>query len=83
SRNRRAGELLGRGVARADIEPQLGHTAESLHVLPLIASALQGAGVSAPAVTGLAAVVEGRQDAAAWAHAVTAPVKAGRVRSAA
>jgi 1-acyl-sn-glycerol-3-phosphate acyltransferase len=84
SRNRRAGELLGRGVARAEIEPRLGQTAESLHVLPRIATALQRAGVPAPVVAGLAAVVEGEQDAATWARAVTAPAKTStRVRSAA
>jgi glycerol-3-phosphate dehydrogenase (NAD(P)+) len=73
SRNRRAGELLGRGVARADIEPTLGQTAESLHVVPLLAQALAAAGVRAPAVTGLAAVVDGEQDALTWAQHLTAP----------
>jgi glycerol-3-phosphate dehydrogenase (NAD(P)+) len=83
SRNRRAGELLGRGVASAEIEPRLGQTAESLHILPLVATALERAGIRAPAVTGLAAVVAGAQDASAWAHAVTAPAGAKRIRSAA
>jgi glycerol-3-phosphate dehydrogenase (NAD(P)+) len=83
SRNRRAGELLGRGVARADIEPTLGQTAESLHVVPLIAQALAEAGVRAPAVTGLAAVVEGEQDAATWAQDITAPNVKARPRRAA
>ncbi|MCW2957653.1 MAG: 1-acylglycerol-3-phosphate O-acyltransferase [Solirubrobacterales bacterium] len=83
SRNRRAGELLALGVARADIEPRLGQTAEALHVLPLLAAALEHDGVRAPAVAGLAAVVEGEQDAGEWAQAVTAPVKPSRVRRAA
>lgn len=83
SRNRRAGELLGRGVARADIEPTLGQTAESLHIVPLLAQALQRAGMHAPAVAGLAAVVDGEQDPAEWAQAVTAPAQARRPRRAA
>ncbi|MCW3040024.1 MAG: 1-acylglycerol-3-phosphate O-acyltransferase [Solirubrobacterales bacterium] len=83
SRNRRAGELLGRGVARADIEPQLGQTAESLHVVPLIARAMESAGVRAPALAGLAAVVEGVDDPAAWAQAITAPTRPRRASRAA
>lgn len=83
SRNRRAGELLGRGVARADIEPTLGQTAEALHSVPLVAAALRDAGVRAPVLTGLAAVLEGEGDVADWAARVTAPAKAGKTRRAA
>ncbi len=83
SRNRRAGELLARGVTRAEIEPRLGQTAEALHALPLLAATMERAGTRAPAISGLAEVIRGDQDAAAWARAVTAPVRSGRSRRAA
>jgi glycerol-3-phosphate dehydrogenase (NAD(P)+) len=73
SRNRRAGELLAAGTAPADIEGALGQAAESLDALPLLALALREGGVDAPAVCGLADVVEGRVDAGDWASAITAP----------
>jgi hypothetical protein len=46
--------------------------AEALDALPLLAAALREGGVDAPAVDGLAAVVEGRVEPEAWAQAVTA-----------
>jgi glycerol-3-phosphate dehydrogenase (NAD(P)+) len=73
SRNRRAGELLAAGTHPDAIEQQLGQTPESLDALPLLAHALASAGVDAPTVEGLAAVVEGRADATDWAAAITAP----------
>jgi glycerol-3-phosphate dehydrogenase (NAD(P)+) len=73
SRNRRAGELLAAGTAPQDIEGALGQAAESLDALPLLALALREGGVDAPAVSGLADVVEGRVDAGDWASAITAP----------
>jgi glycerol-3-phosphate dehydrogenase (NAD(P)+) len=78
SRNRRAGELLAQGVPREQIGTALGQAAESLDVLPLLAAALREDGIDAPAVRGLAAVLEGREDAGAWAQGVTAPRKAPR-----
>ena len=83
SRNRRAGELLGRGMPAARSSRTLGQTAESLDALPLLAATLQADGVAAPVVDGLAAVVEGRLEAEAWAADVTAPAHAKhRVRAA-
>jgi glycerol-3-phosphate dehydrogenase (NAD(P)+) len=76
SRNRRAGELLAAGTAPADIAGTLGQAAESLDALPLLAHALRAGGVDAPAVCGLADVVEGRVDAGDWASAITAPPRA-------
>jgi glycerol-3-phosphate dehydrogenase (NAD(P)+) len=76
SRNRRAGELLAAGTAPGDIEGALGQAAESLDALPLLAHALRAGGVDAPAVCGLADVVEGRVDAGDWASAITAPPRA-------
>jgi glycerol-3-phosphate dehydrogenase (NAD(P)+) len=78
SRNRRAGELLAAGTAPGDIEDRLGHAAESLDALPLLAVALRAGGVDAPAVCGLADVVEGRVDAGDWAAAITAPPRRGK-----
>jgi glycerol-3-phosphate dehydrogenase (NAD(P)+) len=73
SRNRRAGELLGGGMPSPEIEPSLGHAAEGLDALPLLAYAMREHGVDAPAVEGLAAVVEGRTDPGTWAEGLTAP----------
>lgn len=73
SRNRRAGEMLGRGVPVAEIGSALGQTAEGLDALPLLAARLKEARVRAPAIEGLAAVVEGREDAEEWAASLTAP----------
>lgn len=73
SRNRRAGELLAAGTPPTEIETAIGQTPESLDALPLLAHALSDAGVDAPAVAGLAAVVEGRVDATDWAATITAP----------
>ena len=75
SRNRRAGELLAAGTAPQDIEGALGQAAESLDALPLLALALREGGVDAPAVCGLADVVQGRVDAGDWASAITTPPK--------
>jgi 1-acyl-sn-glycerol-3-phosphate acyltransferase len=72
---RRTGELLAAG---ADIEGATGQHAESLDALPLLAHALSSAGVHAPTVAGLAAVVEGRADATDWAAAITAPPRRGK-----
>jgi 1-acyl-sn-glycerol-3-phosphate acyltransferase len=83
SRNRRAGELLGLGMAADDIEPALGQAAEGLDALPLLARALADGGVDAPATAGLAAVVEGRLSAGEWAETVTAPPRRRRFARAA
>jgi glycerol-3-phosphate dehydrogenase (NAD(P)+) len=83
SRNRRAGELLGLGVPTQEIAPRLGQTAEALDALPLLARALREDGLAAPTVEGLAAVVEGRDDAASWAQAVTTPRPRAKPRRAA
>ncbi len=73
SRNRRAGELLGAGMPAAAIGTELGQTAESLDTMPLLARALRDGGIDAPAIRGLADVVEGRVPVERWAQDVTAP----------
>jgi hypothetical protein len=65
--------LAGAGNLVATVAVQPAMAAEALDALPLLAAALREGGVDAPAVDGLAAVVEGRVEAAAWAEAVTAP----------
>jgi glycerol-3-phosphate dehydrogenase (NAD(P)+) len=66
SRNRRAGELLGSGVPAAQIPDRIGQASEALDSVPLCAETVAGAGIEAPALEGLAALIEGRIDALAW-----------------
>lgn len=72
-RNRRAGEMLARGVPTADVGAAIGQVAESLDTLPLLAKALDDRGLRAPATRALADVVEGRGSALAFAELITAP----------
>src|SRR5205807_2372173 len=60
SRNRRAGELLARGVPGSEISQALGQTAEAVDCVPLLASVARDEHVDAPALSSLAALVEGR-----------------------
>jgi 1-acyl-sn-glycerol-3-phosphate acyltransferase len=66
SRNRRAGELLAQGIARDDIPSVLGQVPEALHVAPVLARAMDEAGVRSPATHELAALAEGRIEAGQW-----------------
>jgi 1-acyl-sn-glycerol-3-phosphate acyltransferase len=78
SRNRRAGELLSQGVAPDQIAPLLGHAVEAVDSVPLLACAARQASVEAPAIAGLAALVEGRIEPERWAETVTAPTRKKR-----
>lgn len=78
SRNRRAGELLAKGVPAGEIANALGQAAEAVDSVPLLAAMLREARVRAPATTALAALVEGRIDAAQWTASVTRPAVAPR-----
>ena len=73
SRNRRAGEMLAQGVPAEDIDSALGQTAEAVACVPLLAERVQAAGVDAPALRGLAGVIEGQLDPAEWTESLTAP----------
>jgi glycerol-3-phosphate dehydrogenase (NAD(P)+) len=73
SRNRRAGELLAAGVAADEIGPALGHTAEAVESVPLLAARVREAGVEAPVLGGLAGMIEGSVEPARWTAALTAP----------
>jgi 1-acyl-sn-glycerol-3-phosphate acyltransferase len=66
SRNRRAGELLGSGVPAAQIPERLGQASEGLDSVPLIAAAVEGAGVEAGGLNGLAALIAGEVTAVEW-----------------
>jgi glycerol-3-phosphate dehydrogenase (NAD(P)+) len=65
-RNRRAGELLGRGTPAGEIPAQIGQASEGLDAVPLLAAATSAAGGSAEALAGLAALIRGEIDADAW-----------------
>jgi 1-acyl-sn-glycerol-3-phosphate acyltransferase len=82
SRNRRAGELLGQGIPAAEIARALGQAAEAVDSVPLLASAAREARLDAPALDGLAALVEGRIEPDQWAATVTEPPRPKRSRSA-
>ena len=66
SRNRRAGELLGRGTPPEQIPALIGQAVEALDSVPLIARAVANAGIEAHGLAGLADLVEGRVDAERW-----------------
>jgi len=55
------------------IEPELGQAAEALSSVGLLAGTLRREGMRAPAVEGLAALVEGRIAPDEWAAGVTRP----------
>jgi 1-acyl-sn-glycerol-3-phosphate acyltransferase len=59
SRNRRAGELLGSGVPAGQIKQELGHVAEAVDTVPLLATVLENAGADAPTVFALRDLVNG------------------------
>jgi glycerol-3-phosphate dehydrogenase len=82
SRTRRAGELLAQGVPAETIGIELGRAAEAVDSVPLLAAVARDAHVEAPALEGLAALVEGRIEPDRWAATVIAPSRR-RQRSAA
>ncbi|MFL5818541.1 MAG: 1-acylglycerol-3-phosphate O-acyltransferase [Conexibacter sp.] len=78
SRNRRAGELLAQGMPAVEIGPALGHTAEAVETVPLLAALLRNAQLPAPATLGLAALVEGSIEPEHWTAAITQPTRRPR-----
>ena len=81
SRERRAGELLARGVPVAEIGRVLGGGAEALKSVALLAAAARVARVDAPALDGLAAVLDGRIDPEQWAATVARDAANDRPRT--
>jgi glycerol-3-phosphate dehydrogenase (NAD(P)+) len=65
-RNRRAGELLGRGTPAAEIPAKIGQASEGLDAVPLLAEATSASGGRSEALSGLAALIRGEIDAEAW-----------------
>jgi glycerol-3-phosphate dehydrogenase (NAD(P)+) len=65
-RNRRAGELLGRGTPAEEIPGLIGQASEGLDAVPLLADAIGASGAPAEALSGLAALIRGEIDTEAW-----------------
>lgn len=65
-RNRRAGELLGRGTPAEEIPALIGQASEGLDAVPLLAEATAAAGGRADALSGLAALIGGEIGADEW-----------------
>ena len=80
SRNRRAGELLGRGVPADQIAAILEETPESLDAVPLLVRAFEEAGLEAPATKDLGALIDGRLGPEEWVASVRARKPRGRFR---
>jgi glycerol-3-phosphate dehydrogenase (NAD(P)+) len=72
SRNRSAGELLAQGVPGAEIPDRLGQAVEALETVPLLARAIESAGISAPITAALARLIEGSMPLEDWVGLVRA-----------
>jgi glycerol-3-phosphate dehydrogenase (NAD(P)+) len=79
--HRRVGEMLAEGVSVAEISRALGQGAEAVESVPLLASAAREVRLDAPALDGLAALLEGRIEPEQWAASVTEPPGAKRSRA--
>jgi glycerol-3-phosphate dehydrogenase (NAD(P)+) len=65
-RNRRAGELLGRGTPATEIPGLIGQASEGLDAVPLLAEAIALAGSPVEALSGLTALIRGEIDGEEW-----------------
>jgi glycerol-3-phosphate dehydrogenase (NAD(P)+) len=74
SRNRRAGELLAGGVPAAEIPQRVGQAVEALESVPLLAMALEQAGVAAPVTGALGRLISGELPLQDWVALVRATV---------
>ena len=72
SRNRSAGELLAEGVPAAEIPERVGQAVEALETVPLLAHAIERAGVEAPVTSALARLIEGTLPLDDWVALVRA-----------
>lgn len=66
SRNRRAGELLAAGVPAEEIPERVGQAVEALESVPLLARALDNAGLEATVTGGLAKLISGELPLDEW-----------------
>ena len=74
SRNRRAGELLAAGVPAPEIPGRIGQAVEALESVPLLARALEQAGVTAPVTVALARLIAGDLPLDKWVALVRTTV---------
>ena len=74
SRNRRAGELLAAGVPAAEIPQRVGQAVEALESVPLLATAIERAGVHAPVTGALGRLIAGELPLDQWVALVRATV---------
>jgi glycerol-3-phosphate dehydrogenase (NAD(P)+) len=74
SRNRRAGELLADGVPAAEIPARIGQAVEALELVPLLAGALERAGIEAPVTHALGRLISGELPLDGWVALVRATV---------
>jgi glycerol-3-phosphate dehydrogenase (NAD(P)+) len=74
SRNRRAGELLADGVPSGEIAARVGQAVEALESVPLLALALERAGLQAPVTSALARLISGELPLDDWVALVRATV---------
>ena len=74
SRNRRAGELLAQGVPAAEIPERIGQAVEALDLVPLLANALDRAGIEAPVTSALRDLIAGDLPLEEWVAQVRATV---------
>ncbi|WP_320668580.1 NAD(P)H-dependent glycerol-3-phosphate dehydrogenase [Patulibacter defluvii] len=74
SRNRRAGELLAAGVPTGEIPARIGQAVEAFESVPLLASALERHGISAPVTTGLVRLIGGTLPLDDWVALVRTTV---------
>ncbi|HEX5853210.1 MAG TPA: NAD(P)H-dependent glycerol-3-phosphate dehydrogenase [Solirubrobacteraceae bacterium] len=74
SRNRRAGELLAAGVPASEIPARIGQAVEALESVPLLARALEAAGVGAPVTGALGRLISGELPLDDWVALVRATV---------
>lgn len=70
SRNRRAGELLGEGLPADQIKHELGHVAEAVDTVPLLASVIEGEGLDAPTIFALRDLIIGEIEPEEWVSIV-------------
>jgi hypothetical protein len=68
-------------VPSQEIGGVLGHAAEAVDSVPLLAEAARASHLETPALDGLAALLEGRIAPERWAATVIAPPRAERSRS--
>jgi glycerol-3-phosphate dehydrogenase (NAD(P)+) len=70
SRNRSAGELLAQGVPSAEIPSRIGQAVEAFETVPLLARAIERAGLRAPITGALARLIDGTLPLDDWVQLV-------------